>query len=40
MSQVQRDAAARTQGAQRTNTYNRGGGSSYRPSGGGGGRRR
>jgi hypothetical protein len=41
MSQVQSDAAARTQGAQRTNTYSRGGGgSSYRPSGGGGGRRR
>jgi hypothetical protein len=41
MSQVQSDAAARTQGTQRTNTYSRGGGgSSYRPSGGGGGRRR
>jgi hypothetical protein len=41
MSQVQSDAAARTQGAQRTSTYSRGGGgSSYRPSGGGGGRRR
>ncbi len=41
MSQVQSDAAARTQGAQRTNTYSRGGGgSSYHPSGGGGGRRR
>jgi hypothetical protein len=39
MSQVQSDAAARTSGAQRTNTYSRGGGSSYRPSGGGGRRR-
>jgi hypothetical protein len=40
MSQVQNDAAARAQGAQRTNTYSRGGGgSSYRPSGGGGRRR-
>jgi hypothetical protein len=41
MSRVQSDAAARAQGAQRTNTYSRGGdGGSYRPSGGGGGRRR
>src|SRR4029453_3422850 len=38
MSQVQSDAAARTQGAQRTNTYSRGGGgSSYQPKSGGGG---
>ena len=35
MSQVQRDSAARTSGAERTSTYSRGGGgSSYRPSGG------
>ena len=41
LSQVESDAAARTQGAQRTNTHGRGGGSSsYRPSGGGGGRRK
>ena len=40
ISQVKSDAAARTQGAQRTNTYSRGGGSSYRPSGGAGSRRR
>ncbi len=40
MSQVQRDSAARTSGAERTSTYSRGGGgSSYRPAGAGGRRK-
>jgi hypothetical protein len=39
MGQLQSDAAARTSGAERTNTSSRGGGS-YRPGGGGSGRRK